>query len=83
MKKLVKVILAILGGANFVFGLVTPLFIALLIVTFVGLNPINQTILLVIAALATLFRALVPMIPTESNVEPEETSEEPEKLKKA
>ena len=58
MNKIFKITYAFLGGANTAFNLVTPLFLALLIIDNIFLVQANQIVILIVAILATTYRAL-------------------------
>jgi len=63
MNKLIKIILAILGGINTIFSVFIPTFIALLIIDLIVLSDMNQLVLIIVGLLSTLYRALSHLIP--------------------
>lgn len=58
MNKLSKALIAALGGVNTVFELVIPISIAIMIISTVNIGPVNNMILLIVAFLATVYRAV-------------------------
>jgi len=57
MNKILKIMVAILGGADACFTLVTPIFLSLLIINSVILEQTNQIIILIVGIAATVYRA--------------------------
>ncbi len=58
MNKFLKVILAILGGADVVFNIFIPISIVLILINLVDLSPFNLWALLIIGLLSTAYRAI-------------------------
>ena len=58
MNKIIKAIIAALGGFNEVFNLAVPFFVAMLIITSVNIGTINNITVMFIAFFATLYRAV-------------------------
>jgi len=59
MNKLLKILLAILGGINTAFSVIIPIFISFLIIQiYPGLGTINQQIVLWGGYLSSLYRAI-------------------------
>jgi len=58
MNKIIKIILAILGGCSVVIDIITPLAIALFWGYFFNLSILYSNIILVIGGLGSLFRAI-------------------------
>jgi hypothetical protein len=58
MNKITKAFIAILGGINAIFNMFIPIAIALLIVNAYKINGINLWILLIVACLSSMYKAI-------------------------
>jgi hypothetical protein len=58
MNKLIKILLAIVGGCSVIMEIITPIAVALFWGLLFGLNIFSSKIILVVGGLATLFRAI-------------------------
>ena len=59
MNKILKIIIAILGGVNTAFSIIIPMFIAFLVIqTYPLLGNINQQIILLAGFLSSLYRGV-------------------------
>ncbi len=58
MNKIIKGVVALLGGCDFIFGIVTPIFISLLLINTVDLTQFNSLIILLVGFLSTMYRTL-------------------------
>lgn len=58
MNKIVKIVLAILGAVNVVFGIFIPIAVALLYLTLFHTNALYSNIIIVAGSLASFYRAI-------------------------
>jgi len=62
MNKLLKVIVAVLGGINIIFSIMIPVFIVLLIIRTFPLSDLNQLILISVGLLTSFYRATIQLV---------------------
>ena len=62
MKKFFKIIIAIFGAGELVFNLFLPVAMGLTLVSFFELSPFNNTLVMVVAMLATIYRTMEVVI---------------------
>ncbi len=58
MNKFLKVFVAILGGVDVVFSFLLPILIVLLVINTLILSTFEQTLIILIGCLATLYRGI-------------------------
>ena len=62
MNKLIKVFVAILGGVDVVFSFLLPVLVVLLVINTLILSTFEQTLIILIGCLATLYRGIKYLI---------------------
>jgi len=62
MNKFLKVFVAILGGVDVVFSFLLPILIVLLVINTLILSTFEQTLIILIGCLATLYRGIKYLI---------------------
>ena len=62
MNKLIKIFVAILGGVDVVFSFLSPILIVLLVIHTLILSTFEQTLIILIGCLATLYRGIKYLI---------------------
>ena len=62
MNKLIKIFVAILGGVDVVFSFLSPVLIVLLVINTLILSTFEQTLIILIGCLATLYRGIKYLI---------------------
>ncbi len=58
MNKLAKILIAILGGCEIVFGIFMPIAVGLMIINFFSLSGLNQSLVMIISLCTTLSKAI-------------------------